>query len=63
MSGKTTIEGSEGLPPSVEEILRAQPLNPFVRLEMKPLPESWSIVDLDKRQAAEREASRFLSVQ
>ena len=54
MSGETITEsvGGVGLPPSVEAILRAQPLNPFVRLEMKPLPESWSIVDPDKKQQA-----------
>lgn len=43
------------LPKRVEEILRAQPLNPFVRMEMKALAPSWSMIDQDK--AASYEAA------
>ncbi len=35
------------LPPNVEAILRAQPLNPFVRLEFAAGEKSWSTVDQD----------------
>lgn len=39
----------------VEEILRAQPLNPFVKLEFAASQPSWSMVDLDSRRGAEQD--------
>ena len=39
------------LPSGVEAILRAQPLNPFVRMEFEAGEKSWSTVDPDQPQA------------
>ncbi len=44
----------------VKNILLAQPLNPFVRLEMRALPMWGSIVDQD-RKATSAERSKVLS--
>ena len=41
-------ENRLNLPPNVEAILRAQPLNPFVRLEFEAGEKSWSTVDPDQ---------------
>jgi len=45
------------LPSGVEAILRAQPLNPFVRMEFEAGEKSWSTLDPDS--SREREARQL----
>lgn len=45
------------LPSGVEAILRAQPLNPFVRMEFEAGEKSWSMKDPDSEPQA-RSATR-----
>ena len=45
------------LPSGVEAILRAQPLNPFVRMEFEAGEKSWSTLDPDSEPLAAKSSN------
>lgn len=49
------------LPSGVEAILRAQPLNPFVRMEFEAGEKSWSTIDQDQKPRAQSATRESLS--